>query len=145
MAPEVVKQTGHSSKADIWSVGCLVVEMLTGSHPWPDLNQLQAMYQVSSFSYISFVLEAKFEIGKYAAPALPNDISPETAQFLNRTFDLDHSARPTAAELLQHPFCTDEPNDLEISQAAAQATMAAAAAARNPPAMQSLSALAEAR
>lgn len=46
MAPEVVKQTGHSSKADIWSVGCLVVEMLTGSHPWPDLNQLQAMYQV---------------------------------------------------------------------------------------------------
>jgi serine/threonine protein kinase len=47
MAPEVVKQTGHSSKADIWSVGCLVVEMLTGSHPWPDLNQLQAMYQVS--------------------------------------------------------------------------------------------------
>jgi mitogen-activated protein kinase kinase kinase len=51
MAPEVVKQTGHSSKADIWSVGCLVVEMLTGSHPWPDLNQLQAMYQVSS-SYL---------------------------------------------------------------------------------------------
>jgi mitogen-activated protein kinase kinase kinase len=85
------------------------------------------------------------QIGKYAAPALPNDISPETAQFLNRTFDLDHAARPTAAELLQHPFCTDEPNDLEISQAAAQATMAAAAAARNPPAMQSLSALAEAR
>jgi serine/threonine protein kinase len=47
MAPEVVKQTGHTEKADIWSVGCLVVEMLTGTHPWPDLNQLQAMYQVS--------------------------------------------------------------------------------------------------
>jgi mitogen-activated protein kinase kinase kinase len=47
MAPEVVKQTGHSAKADIWSVGCLVVEMLTGTHPWPDLNQLQAMFQVS--------------------------------------------------------------------------------------------------
>lgn len=47
MAPEVVKQTGHSSKADIWSVGCLVVEMLTGTHPWPELNQLQAMFQVS--------------------------------------------------------------------------------------------------
>lgn len=47
MAPEVVKQTGHSSKADIWSVGCLVVEMLTGAHPWPELNQLQAMFQAS--------------------------------------------------------------------------------------------------
>jgi serine/threonine protein kinase len=54
MAPEVVKQTGHSSKADVWSVGCLVVEMLTGSHPWPDLNQLQAMYQVRpSFPLLS--------------------------------------------------------------------------------------------
>ena len=54
MAPEVVKQTGHSSKADIWSVGCLVVEMLTGSHPWPELNQLQAMFQVSHHQESSF-------------------------------------------------------------------------------------------
>jgi len=63
---------------------------------------------------------------------------------LNRTFDLDYAARPTADELLLHPFCSEEV-DFEISQAAAQAAMAAAAAARNGPSMQSLSALAEAR
>lgn len=46
MAPEVVKQTAYTKKADIWSVGCLVIEMLTGSHPWPDLTQMQAIFRV---------------------------------------------------------------------------------------------------
>lgn len=47
MAPEVVKQVAHTRKADIWSVGCLVVEMLTGNHPYPTLNQMQAIFKVS--------------------------------------------------------------------------------------------------
>jgi serine/threonine protein kinase len=46
MAPEVVKQIGHTRKADIWSVGCLVVEMLTGEHPWAQLTQMQAIFKV---------------------------------------------------------------------------------------------------
>jgi mitogen-activated protein kinase kinase kinase len=52
MAPEVVKQTAHTRKADIWSVGCLVVEMLTGEHPWAQLTQMQAIFKVcQSFLY----------------------------------------------------------------------------------------------
>lgn len=47
MAPEVVKQTSYTSKADIWSLGCLVVEMLTGIHPWANLTQMQAIFRVS--------------------------------------------------------------------------------------------------
>lgn len=30
MAPEIAKRTGHTSSADIWSVGCVSIEMLTG-------------------------------------------------------------------------------------------------------------------
>jgi serine/threonine protein kinase len=36
MAPEVVKAVGHDRKADIWSLGCLVYEMLTAKLPWAD-------------------------------------------------------------------------------------------------------------
>ncbi|TEB36348.1 Pkinase-domain-containing protein [Coprinellus micaceus] len=88
MAPEVVKQTGHTKKADIWSVGCLVVEMLTGEHPWAQLTQMQAI----------------FKIGSSAKPAIPEDVSPEAQDFLQRTFELNHEDRPPANDLLQHPW-----------------------------------------
>ncbi|KAJ7774878.1 ste11-like protein [Mycena metata] len=93
MAPEVVKQSGHTRKADIWSVGCLVVEMLTGEHPWATLNQMQAM----------------FKIGSSAKPEIPSDISSDAQDFLKLTFELNHEARPSAAELLLHPWIGKKP------------------------------------
>ncbi|KAF8798060.1 Pkinase-domain-containing protein [Phlegmacium glaucopus] len=90
MAPEVVKQTGHTRKADIWSVGCLVVEMFTGEHPWAQLTQMQAI----------------FKIGSSARPTIPSDISAEAQDFLRQTFEINYEARPSAMELLQHPWLT---------------------------------------
>jgi mitogen-activated protein kinase kinase kinase len=49
MAPEVVRQTSYTRKADIWSLGCLIVEMFTGSHPFPDFSQMQAIFKVSPY------------------------------------------------------------------------------------------------
>ena len=93
MAPEVVKQTLYTLKADIWSAGCLVVEMLTGEHPWAQLTQMQAI----------------FEIGSSAKPAFPSDISANAKDFLNRTFELDHNLRPSASEFLLHPWIITDP------------------------------------
>ena len=88
MAPEVVKQISYTRKADIWSLGCLIVEMFTGEHPFPNCNQLQAIFQ----------------IGQKAKPAIPEDASEEAKAFLERTFEHDYEKRPTAEELLQEPF-----------------------------------------
>lgn len=91
MAPEVVKQTSYTYKADIWSVGCLVVEMLTGQHPWAQLTQMQAI----------------FKIGSSAKPTIPPDITQEAETFLNKTFELDYTIRPTAAQLLEDPWISE--------------------------------------
>jgi serine/threonine protein kinase len=35
-------------RADVWSLGCTVLEMLTGQHPWPDLdNRWAAMFAIA--------------------------------------------------------------------------------------------------
>ncbi|KAL5489902.1 STE11 [Sanghuangporus weigelae] len=110
MAPEVVKQLAHTRKADIWSVGCLVVEMLTGNHPYPTLNQMQAI----------------FKIGSSAKPTVPSDISPECEDFLQKTFEVKHEARPDADELLQHPWIVHGPHSSSASSSSSTAKTKAA-------------------
>lgn len=107
MAPEVVKQTAYTKKADIWSVGCLIVEMLTGDHPYPQLSQMQAIFKVSSLPLRASLyrcLPRRAQIGMSAKPSIPPDISPEAENFLQLTFELNHEARPAAADLLKHPW-----------------------------------------
>ncbi|KAL2001054.1 hypothetical protein VTN02DRAFT_2291 [Thermoascus thermophilus] len=89
MAPEVVRQTAHTKKADIWSLGCLVVEMFIGAHPFPDCSQLQAIFAIGS---------------NQARPPAPENASEEARAFLDMTFEINHEKRPSADELLQSRF-----------------------------------------
>lgn len=115
MAPEVVKQTAYTRKADIWSVGCLIVEMLTGEHPWAQLSQMQAIFKVrvnsahhSSVRRLCALwrLTPASQIGSSAKPTIPSDISAEAENFLQLTFELNHEARPDAVDLLEHIWIT---------------------------------------
>ncbi|KAB8073547.1 kinase-like domain-containing protein [Aspergillus leporis] len=89
MAPEVVRQTAHTKKADIWSLGCLVVEMFIGAHPFPDCSQLQAIFAIGS---------------NKARPPAPEHASKDAVAFLDMTFQVDYEQRPSADELLKCQF-----------------------------------------
>ncbi|KAG2171667.1 hypothetical protein INT43_008047 [Umbelopsis isabellina] len=94
MAPEMVKSEAYSAKVDIWSTGCTVIEMFTGQRPWLAMNQLAALYN----------------LGHYNKPPLPDNISEEAREFLDLCLTIDPDKRPTAADLLAHPFCRLDPN-----------------------------------
>ncbi|XP_060167781.1 mitogen-activated protein kinase kinase kinase 3-like [Lycium barbarum] len=96
MAPEVVnrKNNGYGIPADIWSLGCTVLEMLTGKVPYSHLEGMQAL----------------FRIGRGEPPPIPDTLSAEAQDFIKRCLRVNPNDRPTAAELLEHPFVTKQPS-----------------------------------
>ncbi|CAG9319597.1 unnamed protein product [Blepharisma stoltei] len=90
MAPEVVKQCGHGRMADIWSLGCVVLEMLTAKAPWPDMdNYFATMMKIARTDEI---------------PEIPNNISEYGREFILICLQRDPDNRKSAEELLKHPF-----------------------------------------
>ncbi|XP_039113770.1 LOW QUALITY PROTEIN: mitogen-activated protein kinase kinase kinase 1-like [Dioscorea cayenensis subsp. rotundata] len=86
MAPEVVNPKGPSGPAaDIWSLGCTVLEMLTRQVPYPNLEWPEAFYK----------------IGQGEKPPIPNILSRD---FILKCVQLNPENRPTASELMEHPF-----------------------------------------
>merc|ERR1712232_668494 len=92
---------GHGRKADIWSVGCTLLRMITGKPPWKSLrfNSVTAlMYHICNTK---------------EPPPMPDDLSQSLRSFLMICFQRKPSQRPTAKNLLQHPFVLmDINNDL---------------------------------
>ncbi|EAZ15192.1 mitogen-activated protein kinase kinase kinase 17 [Oryza sativa Japonica Group] len=90
MAPEVARGEEQGLAADVWALGCTVIEMATGRAPWSDMDN---------------VLPALHKIGYTdAVPDLPRWLSPEAKDFLRGCLQRRAGDRPTAAQLLQHPF-----------------------------------------
>ncbi|XP_022861803.1 mitogen-activated protein kinase kinase kinase NPK1-like isoform X1 [Olea europaea var. sylvestris] len=94
MAPEVIVQSGHSYSADIWSVGCTVIEMATGKAPWSQQYQ-----EVAAIFYIGTTK---------SHPPIPEHLSADAKDFLLKCLQKEPDLRPTASDLLKHPFVTGE-------------------------------------
>ncbi|KAK3736511.1 hypothetical protein QZH41_009385, partial [Actinostola sp. cb2023] len=48
MAPEVINGEGYGRKADVWSIGCTVVEMLTTKPPWANFEPMAALFKIAT-------------------------------------------------------------------------------------------------
>ncbi|CAH8318266.1 unnamed protein product [Eruca vesicaria subsp. sativa] len=98
MAPEVARGEEQRFPADVWALGCTVIEMMTGSTPWGKLNDVvAAMYRIG-FSGES--------------PEIPEFVSEKGRDFLVKCLEKDRKQRWTVEELLKHPFL-DEYGDEE--------------------------------
>uniref|UniRef100_A0A671QIJ8 Mitogen-activated protein kinase kinase kinase 3-like n=1 Tax=Sinocyclocheilus anshuiensis TaxID=1608454 RepID=A0A671QIJ8_9TELE len=88
MSPEVISGEGYGRKADVWSLGCTVVEMLTEKPPWAEFEAMAAIFKIAT---------------QPTNPQLPSHISEHTRDFLRCIF-VEAKYRPSAEELLRHPF-----------------------------------------
>ncbi|KAL9645972.1 hypothetical protein ABK040_001079 [Willaertia magna] len=100
MAPEVIMQTGHGRSADIWSIGCTVVEMYTGKPPFVEYKTAAAvMFHIASSN---------------VEPAVPDFVSEDCKRFLAKCFIRDPEKRATAEDLLNDPWiCGGSDSDSE--------------------------------
>ncbi|NXG86869.1 M3K19 kinase, partial [Stercorarius parasiticus] len=90
MAPEVINESGYGRKSDIWSVGCTVFEMATGKPPLASMDRIAAMFYIGAHRGLM--------------PSLPDRFSGTAVDFVHACLTRDQHERPSALQLLDHPF-----------------------------------------
>ncbi|XP_010849592.1 PREDICTED: serine/threonine-protein kinase 10 isoform X1 [Bison bison bison] len=112
MAPEVVmcetmKDTPYDYKADIWSLGITLIEMAQIEPPHHELNPMRVL----------------LKIAKSDPPTLlsPSKWSAEFRDFLKTALDKNPETRPSAAQLLEHPFVSSVTSNKALRELVAEA------------------------
>nr|GLL29280.1 mitogen-activated protein kinase kinase kinase 3-like [Ipomoea trifida] len=105
LSPEVVKDSVQESPSDVWALGCIVLEMLTGKPPWAEEGQLDVKQILS-----------KIEQGQL--PKIPTHLSKVAMEFLKGCFVKNDMYRLTAEMLLNHSFVQglDEDEDWRFEE-----------------------------
>jgi len=93
MAPEMVRLEAKviGSAADIWSLGCVVMEMATGESPWTHLGagKMGVLYQLAAAT---------------ERVSLPDGMDEVVKDFVRQCTTISPAERPSAEQLLQHPL-----------------------------------------
>jgi serine/threonine protein kinase len=107
MAPEIITMSGATTACDIWSIGCTVIELLTGEPPYAAMTPTACLYRIVQDDH----------------PPIPDGISRPLRDLLLQCFQKDVDRRITAARMLLHPwvkhhsdqFPADVPRSLSVA------------------------------
>ncbi|KAK3781023.1 hypothetical protein RRG08_046327 [Elysia crispata] len=94
MAPEVLRGESYGRACDVWSVGCVMIEMATTKPPWnaTDIsNHLALIFKIAS---------------SVDSPPIPENLPPPVRDLMLRCLEQKSEDRPSAQDLLLHPLFT---------------------------------------
>lgn len=92
MAPEVIntQKGGYNFKIDIWSVGCVVLEMWGGVRPWTGEEMVAVMFKLYQGELPPLLADMK--------------LSQHGTDFRLKCFAVNPEERPSASQLKEHPY-----------------------------------------
>ena len=95
MAPEVLRGEEYGRACDVWSTGCVIIEMSSSNPPWDAKavsNHLALIFKIAT---------------SMTPPPIPENLSPPIKDLALRCLEQDTKDRPSAKDLLQHPVFTN--------------------------------------
>ncbi|XGW23627.1 hypothetical protein V3C99_005669 [Haemonchus contortus] len=96
VAPEILKRQGYDRSCDVWSLGVLLYAMLSGQTPFAMGPNDPADEILKRVDEGRVTMEGKAW----------EDISDNAKDLVRKLLDVDASRRPTAKQILQHPWIT---------------------------------------
>lgn len=89
MAPEVIRGEYQGKESDVWSLGCAIIEMITGKPAWEDKGAAETLCRIGYSDEL---------------PAFPAQLSDLGRDFLEKCLRRDYNKRWSSDQLLNHPF-----------------------------------------
>ena len=89
LAPELVNNIGHDHRVDIWCIGVLMFELLTGQPPWMGDDVQTLKYNIS-------MMNIKWK----------KNMDPDAVDLIKKTLRYNPEERISLRNMLMHPFFT---------------------------------------
>ena len=89
LAPEIINNRGHDEKVDIWCIGVLMFELMTGFSPFQGNDIKTLKYNISRFKIV-----------------WPSEMDRDAADLISRILKYNPEERISLEQMLLHPFFT---------------------------------------
>lgn len=98
MAPEIMQVQKYDAKADLWSVGAILFQLVTGKPPFTGNNQIQLLQNIVKSTELQF-------------PSDKKDLSSDCVDLCRKLLRRNPVERLTFEEFFNHPFLSQRQPD----------------------------------